>query len=96
MQSRATSIVQVARDNPIPVFMVGMALGWLAYRMANAAPPRRPPTWPDYALSGQVGVYDPTDEESHQLGAPDADDGRLERLHRWLARKYRQRVLGAV
>jgi hypothetical protein len=69
--------------------MCGAALGWFACRWltSGATLKRRRPYHPDYAMAGRAGVYDPTDEESASyFGAPDADEGRLQRLRDGLHR----------
>lgn len=93
MLRRHTSIFGLARDNPLAVATLSAGLGFLIGRLVGSGSRPRRPARPDYAVAGRAGVYDPSDEESDgYLGAPDADQGRLERVRASIqaVREYRE------
>lgn len=71
VSSAGLSLVTLAKQNPLPLALMGVGLGWLVVNLRASSARKREPWQPDYAVSGRAGVYDP--QEPARWGAEDAD-----------------------
>jgi ElaB/YqjD/DUF883 family membrane-anchored ribosome-binding protein len=69
------SLLTAVKENPLPVALIGVGIGWLVLNLRNASSRSLARNRPDYAVAGRAGVYDP--QEPARMGAEDANS----RLH---------------
>lgn len=75
--SAGVNLVALAKENPLPVALIGVGVGWLVWNLRAASARKRRSWQPDYAVTGRAGVYDP--KEPNRFGAEDTD-GTLHQL----------------
>lgn len=67
--SAGASLMTAAKENPLPVTLIGLGVGWLVWNLRTAATRKRSAAQPNYAVAGRAGVYDPRDPA--RMGADD-------------------------
>ena len=76
VSSAGAGLMDAVKENPIPVALIGVGIGWLVWNARAASARKSGGPRLDYAVTGRSNVYDPTDEP----GLADDTDGALQHL----------------